>query len=61
MLAGDRETTGRTLPILIVENIKSNRDALIAVLESHGYRHFFAGMNILGVHPSDGTLAHIKN
>lgn len=61
VLAGAHETIGRTMPILIIEHIKSNRDALIAVLDSHGYRHFFVGMNILGVHPSDGTLAHIKN
>ena len=59
VLAGAAATIGRTLPILIIEHIKSNRDSLVAALESHGYRYFFVGMNILGVHPSDPTLTHI--
>ena len=60
VLAGAATTIGRTLPILIVEHIKSDREALVAALRSHGYQHFFVGMNILAIHPSDGTLGHVN-
>lgn len=59
-LDGARETIGRHLPIIIVERIKSDQAALTALLESHGYRHFNTGMNMVGIHPSDKTLTHVS-
>ncbi len=61
VLAGAAATIGRERPILIIEHIKTNRDALLAMLESHGYIYFDIGLNMLGVHTSDPTLTHIKS
>ena len=58
-LEGAQATIGRHLPIIVVEKIKTDRAALAAVLESHGYRHFETGMNLLAVHTGDPTLTHV--
>ena len=60
VLAGAAATIGRTLPIMVIEHIKSDGAAMVALLESHGYCLFQVGMNLLAVHPSDGTLNHLK-
>ena len=59
VLQGAAATIGRTLPIMIIEHIKSTGGVLVALLESHGYRLFDTGMNILAIHPSDPTLTHL--
>lgn len=61
VLAGARRTIDRHLPIILVEHLKTNKDALEAVLDSHGYRHFQAGLNTIAVHASDPTLNHLSN
>jgi FkbM family methyltransferase len=59
-IAGAAQLIGRNHPILIVESIKSDKAALRARLEGFGYRLFDTGLNLLAVHPSDQSLAHIK-
>jgi FkbM family methyltransferase len=61
VLAGARQTISRHLPIIIVERLKTDEHALNTLLDSHGYRRFQAGLNILAIHTSDPTLNHISN
>jgi hypothetical protein len=61
MLAGARRTIGRHGPVLIVEHIKADKDALNAVLDSHGYRRFRAGLDTVAVHIGDPTLNHFSD
>ncbi len=60
VLQGASVTIGRCLPIIVVEHLKSPVGALRETLESHGYRCFDTPMNIVAVHTSDGTLAHLS-
>ncbi len=59
VLAGAQQTVGRHLPIIIVERLKTQEAELDALLAPHGYRRYRVGPNILAVHPSDSTAAHI--
>ncbi len=61
VLAGARQTIGRHRPIIIVEHLKTDKGALSAVLDLHGYRHFQAGLNTVAVHTSDPTLNHLSD
>ena len=58
-LDGAARSLARTRPIVLVEAIKSDRAVLRARLEGLGYRLFDVGLNLLGVHASDQSLAHI--
>ena len=57
---GARATIGKYLPVIVVERIKTDQEALKAVLESHGYRTFETGMNIIAIHTSDPGLTHVS-
>ena len=59
VLTGAAATIQRCRPILTVEHIKSDGQALAQTLSGYGYRCMFVGMNILAVHETDPTLAHI--
>jgi FkbM family methyltransferase len=59
-LDGAAQSLARTHPILLVEAVKSDRAVLRARLEGFGYRLFDSGMNLLAVHASDRSLAHIS-
>ncbi|MBP1091936.1 FkbM family methyltransferase [Bradyrhizobium diazoefficiens] len=59
-LDGARETIARCRPILFVETIKSDGDAISAALRNEGYRVFADRMNTLAIHETDGTLQHIE-
>ncbi len=59
-IAGAKASIERTRPILIVESVKSDKAALRAAIEQLGYRLFEAGMNLLAIHESDKTAAHVK-
>ena len=59
-LAGASASIARARPILIVESIKSDKAALRATIERVGYRIFEVGMNLLAIHESDHTAAHVK-
>jgi hypothetical protein len=61
VLEGASATIGRCLPIIVVEHLKSPVGALRETLTSHGYRCFDTAMNIVAVHTSDRTLAHLSN
>jgi FkbM family methyltransferase len=56
---GARGTLARCHPIVLVEVIKSDRDALGAMLTELGYELFPMGMNSLAVHQDDPTLKQI--
>ena len=54
-LQGARQSIVRDRPILLIENLKTDRTALLGFLNGHGYKIFNAGMNVLAIHPSDPT------
>ncbi len=58
-LDGARETIERCKPILFVETIKSDKDAIGAALKAEGYRVMPNGMNILAIHESDPTMQNV--
>jgi hypothetical protein len=58
-LAGAKAAIERARPILIVEAVKSDKAALRATLEQLGYRLFEMGINLLAIHESDRTAAHV--
>lgn len=59
-LEGARQTIGRHLPVIVAERLKTPEAALDALLDSHGYRRFVSGLNIVAVHPSDPTVNHVR-
>jgi FkbM family methyltransferase len=59
-LDGARETIDRCKPILFVEIIKSDGDAIGAALTNEGYRVLPNGMNIIAVHKDDPTLQNVQ-
>lgn len=59
-LEGARQTIGKHLPVIVAERLKTPQAALDALLESHGYRRFVSGLNIVAIHPSDPTVGHLK-
>lgn len=58
-LQGAAETIQRCKPILFVETIKSDKDAICAALRNEGYRVLPNGMNIVAIHQDDKTLQNI--
>ncbi len=56
VLQGAREAIDRHHPILIVENLKSDRAGLRDCLDSFGYKYFVSGMNFVAIHPSDPSI-----
>lgn len=58
-LDGASETIERCKPVLFVETIKSDKDAITAALRNEGYVVLPNGMNILAVHKDDKTLENI--
>jgi FkbM family methyltransferase len=57
---GGMASLARCHPVLIVESLKCDKAKLRGVLEQLGYRLFEMGMNLLAVHASDKTLAHVQ-
>ena len=60
VLDGAKGTIGKLKPILFVEILKSNPDAIHKNLSSLGYAIFPMGMNSLAVHKEDPTLKNIS-
>jgi len=58
-LEGASETIARCRPILLVEQIKSDRERMRAWLSGRGYELADAGLNVLAVHASDPTLGEL--
>jgi FkbM family methyltransferase len=59
-LDGARDTIARHRPVLLIEWIKSDREALRRRLDTAGYAIFEAGMNLAAVHREDPSLAHVR-
>jgi predicted secreted protein len=55
VLDGAKATLEKCLPIIIVERIKSQQQAITQALASYGYEWFAFELNYLAVHPSDPT------
>jgi FkbM family methyltransferase len=59
-LHGAQDTIARHRPILMLEWVKSSRDALCSLLFAAGYAIFQFGMMLVAVHREDKSLGHIK-
>jgi FkbM family methyltransferase len=60
VLQGARQAIGRFLPMLVVEHIKTDRDALHAYLDSFGYVRLVSGLDTVAIHPSDPALEELR-
>lgn len=60
VLEGAREAIARHKPIVLMEVIKSDREALDRILADHGYMRHYLGLNVLAVHQSDIIATHIE-
>ncbi|BEU20163.1 FkbM family methyltransferase [Paraburkholderia sp. 22B1P] len=59
VLRGARAVLERHRPVMLVEVIKSDRNAIQSLLTELGYRQFDFGIDQLAIHESDPTLQHI--
>lgn len=59
-LNGAADTIQRCKPILFVETIKSDKDAITVLLGEMGYHVLPNGMNVIAIHKSDPTLENIS-
>jgi len=59
-LAGGVKCIGNLRPILVVEMIKTDREALRAWLENLGYMAIVSGLNFVAIHKDDKCMADIK-
>lgn len=61
VMEGARKTIDLHHPILVVENIKTDAEALDKYLDRYGYRRFRAELNIVAIHPTDPTNRAIRD
>jgi FkbM family methyltransferase len=59
VLAGAARCIDSLHPIVLIETIKSDRNAIAAWLTGRGYTTIDVGINILAIHATDTCLAHI--
>jgi len=59
-LAGGRASIEKFKPQLLIEKIKSNKQALIGFLTQRGYQIHPLGINLLAIHETDPVSAQIK-
>ncbi len=59
-LEGAQKTIAAHRPLLIVESVKVNGQALAAWLAALGYKVMGVGMNLVAIHQDDPTLADIR-
>jgi len=59
-IEGASRTIAASRPIMLVEKAKIDAAQLRRALETRGYEVIEAGINVLAVHTSDGTLAEIR-
>ena len=59
-IEGASRTIAASRPIMLVERAKIDAAQLRRALETRGYEVIEAGINVLAVHTSDGTLAEIR-
>jgi FkbM family methyltransferase len=60
VLAGAGDCIAKSHPMLFIEAVKVDRDALRAWLERFDYAMFDVGMNLLALHRTDKCLAYVK-
>lgn len=60
VLEGAREAITRHKPIVLMEVIKSDREALDRTLASYGYVRHYLGLNVLAIHQSDIISTHVE-
>ncbi|WP_233451376.1 FkbM family methyltransferase [Paraburkholderia caribensis] len=60
VLRGARAVLERHCPAMLIEMIKSDRDAIQKLLTDLGYRRLDFGIDQLAIHESDPTLQHIQ-
>ncbi len=60
VLEGARALIESQRPIILAEYPKTDRQRLAEMLSGWGYRQFIVGLNMLAVHETDRTLAHIS-
>lgn len=58
-LEGARETIARCRPIIVVEALKVDRDALVAVLAGYGYTLLYGHLNVLAIQPDDPSINQV--
>jgi FkbM family methyltransferase len=56
VLEGAKRTIGESLPVVIVEHIKTGTDGIVKFLQHLGYQMGELGLNILAIHPTDKTI-----
>ena len=56
-----RRTIDNLHPILVIEELKTERASLKDYLDSFGYTTFGAGMNVVAVHPDDPTIQLLRS
>jgi len=59
-LTGADESVARHRPVMLIELIKTDSEALHQWLERHDYVVFKIGINFLAVHKSDHILPHLN-
>jgi FkbM family methyltransferase len=59
-LAGAAQCIGELRPMLLIETIKSDKNAIAAWLNNLGYTILDVGINFFAMHTTDKCLAHIK-
>jgi FkbM family methyltransferase len=55
VLEGAKRTIRRSLPVVIIEHIKTGPGEIVKFLRHHGYHMGELGLNILAIHPTDKT------
>ena len=60
VLAGAAQSIERCRPIILVEHLKTGRDALVAAFVPHGYHLYDQGPNVIAIHPTDPSMAQIR-
>jgi FkbM family methyltransferase len=60
VLAGAGDCVAKNHPMLFIEAVKTDKDALRAWLERFDYTTFDVGMNLLALHRADKCLAFVK-
>ncbi len=61
VLEGARNSIGQHHPIMVIEKIKTDEQALRRLLADAGYRVFVSGLNLVAIHPDDPTLKIVRD
>jgi len=59
VLKGAKETIANSIPILIIETIKTDMIWVNNFLSDYGYKHYHFGINLLCIHESDPVCNHL--